>query len=354
MSNALGAFYRGRRVLVTGHTGFTGGWLVAWLKILGAKVCGYGLPPSSRPNFFDATILDRGITSIFADIRDRDTLANTFADFQPEIIFHAAAHCGPSEDPLEVFGINVTGTLNVLEEARLTGSAQAIVVLRGSQPVIHAPSKHGKGVGDWNQASHLDSQASARVFAESFFRDSRTSVAVANFPALIGGGDWNEWRFVPVLVHGLMSGQSLLVQDGGTFGCLHVLEAARACLHLGEEIFDSRSAVSRARKFSPPGQNSVSELDFARKVSACWGAEDIPIEIRKPQNQASPAKASRHQHDHPWTPALSLDQAIVWTVDWYKAHYAEPASAWRTTEDQIEQFAKLRVAQSMAGAATRV
>src|SRR5689334_2615330 len=90
MSHPLAAFYRGKRVLVTGHTGFTAGWLVAWLKLLGAKVCGYGLPPFTRPNFFDATLLDRGMTSVFADVRDRDALANAFADFQPEIVFHAA------------------------------------------------------------------------------------------------------------------------------------------------------------------------------------------------------------------------------------------------------------------------
>src|SRR5436309_939185 len=120
MPHPFAAFYRGKRALVTGHTGFTGGWLVAWLKLLGAKVCGYSLPPSSRPNFFDATLLDRGMTSVFADVRARDTLANTLADFQPEIIFHAA-QTASSRDPVDLYSTNVMGTINLLEEARLTG-----------------------------------------------------------------------------------------------------------------------------------------------------------------------------------------------------------------------------------------
>src|SRR5262245_24941048 len=131
MSQPFESFYRRKRVLVTGHTGFTGGWLVSWLKRLDAKVCGYGLPPVPRPNFFDAALLDRGISSVFADIRDRDALANIFSDFQPEIIFHTISVAN-LDDPIETYEINVAGTLHVLEEARLTGSVRSIIVLRES------------------------------------------------------------------------------------------------------------------------------------------------------------------------------------------------------------------------------
>ncbi len=129
-------FYRGKRVLVTGHTGFTGGWLVAWLKLLGAKVFGYGLPPATRPNLFDANLLDRGITSMFGDVRDRNALANAFAEFQPEIVIHYAAQSleqRSQRDPVETFATNVMGTVHVLEEARLTSSVRALVVVSGDQ-----------------------------------------------------------------------------------------------------------------------------------------------------------------------------------------------------------------------------
>ena len=134
MSHSFSDFYRGKRVLVTGHTGFEGGWAVAWLKLLGAQVCGYGLPPATRPNFFDATILDRGMTSIFGDIRDRNSLANTFTELQPEIVIHCA-QINPAQsfrEPVDAFSTNMLGTVHMLEEARMTPSVRAMV-LAGSR-----------------------------------------------------------------------------------------------------------------------------------------------------------------------------------------------------------------------------
>src|SRR5215472_16041572 len=131
MTHTLASFYRGKRVLVSGHTGFQGGWLVAWLRLLGAEVCGFGLPPATRPNFFDATILDRGITSLFADIRDRNALAAAFSELQPEIVIHCATQ-GDTEtarrDPVHTFATNVMGTVHILEEVRQTESVRALVI----------------------------------------------------------------------------------------------------------------------------------------------------------------------------------------------------------------------------------
>src|SRR5258708_4467572 len=130
MPHPFAAFYRGKRVLVAGHTGFAGGWLAAWLKLLGARVSGYGLPPSTRPNFFDATLLDRGMTSVFGDPRDRDALANAFADFQPEIVIHYAAQApahGAEIEPVETFATNVMGTGHILEEPRPIDSVRAVL-----------------------------------------------------------------------------------------------------------------------------------------------------------------------------------------------------------------------------------
>jgi CDP-glucose 4,6-dehydratase len=136
MSQVFADFYRGKRVLISGHTGFAGGWLAAWLKMLGARVSGYGAPPSTRPNFFDATLLDRGMTSIFGDLRNREALANVFADFQPEIVIHYATQI-PAEraqlDPVETFATNAMGTVHILEEARHIDSVRAVVVANTDQ-----------------------------------------------------------------------------------------------------------------------------------------------------------------------------------------------------------------------------
>ncbi len=353
MPHPFAAFYRGKRVLVTGHTGFIGGWLVAWLKLLGARVCGYSLPPSARPNFFDATLLDRAITSVFADVRGRDTLANTFADFQPEIVFHAAAQSDPATDAVEIFGTNIIGIINVLEEARLTGCARAIVVISGSHRGRHGEDSQGSA---GLRASHAAAELSVLALADSLFRESRTGIATAHVPYLIGGGDWTESRMLPALLHGLMSEQPIVIHDGSpVFYCCHVLDGARACLHLAEDLYTSGPAMAGAWNFSP-SDHHTSEEEFAKRFVSYWGREDAQVEVHRspaaaPTCRYSPVK----QQPYPgWRPALSLEEAIVWTVDWYKAYYADPPTVWRTTEAQIEQYAKLPFSQPAVLDATTV
>ena len=353
MPHPFAAFYRGKRVLVTGHTGFIGGWLVAWLKLLGARVCGYGLPPSARPNFFDATLLDRGITSLFADVRDRDALANAFADFQPEIVFHAAAH-SHSADPGEIFGINIMGTVNVLEEARLTGCARAVVVVSGSPRDLHGPDS--QALADLFSASHAAAELSVLALADSLFRGSRTGISTAHVPYLIGGGEWIESRLVPAILHGLISGQPIVIHDGSAmFPYFHVLDGVRASLHLAEDLYASGPAMSGAWNF-PPTDHETSEEECAKQFVSYWGREDAQLEIRRspaaaPTCRYSPVK----QQPYPgWHPALSPQEAIAWTVDWYKAYYADPPTVWRTTEAQIERYVELPFSHAAVLDATTV
>jgi CDP-glucose 4,6-dehydratase len=338
MSQLLASFYRGKRVLVTGHTGFTGGWLVSWLKFLDAKVCGYGLPPVSRPNFFDATLLDRGIRSAFADIRDREALANTFADFQPEIVFHAATQDnadGAQNDSIGLFETNVLGTLNLLEETQLTDCTRAIVVISDSQRPEYPAKNH------WHGSTQTIARESALAFAGAFFPGTSATIAIPRFPALIGGGDWSESRLCGRLVHALTSGEHITIRNT-PFTCLHVLEAVSACLHLAQQLFISRSAVLGSWDFSGY-QKEVSEVEIAKQFAALCPSEDLQTEIQAREavtHDVEPSTASVPQYAG-WKSALSLDDAIAWTADWYKAYLSDPASAWRTTESQIANYSAL-------------
>jgi CDP-glucose 4,6-dehydratase len=356
MAHSFAGFYRGKRVLVAGHTGFIGGWLVAWLKLLGAKALGYGLPPSARPNFFDATLLDRGITSVFADMRDRDTLANTFADFQPEIIFHAAQASPSCLDPVETFATNVMGTVNLLEEARLTGCVRAVVILGESQ-VASQPcnwqEKRAQASADLVRASHRAAELSALAFAEAFLRESHTGFAIAHLPSLIGGGDWSEARLVPAVLRSLCSGEPIVVRDG-LVQWAHVLEAARAGLNLAENLYTSPLDNCGAWEFCSADHELVSEFEFATKFGKHWGG-DVEIEVRKGEATAplGAVKTSKEKIYPGWTSALRLEEAVAWTVDWNKAFDSDPATAWRTTEAQIEEYAKLPLCQLAIPAATK-
>ena len=328
------SFYLGKRVLVTGHTGFTGGWLTACLKLMGAKVCGYGLPPSSRPNFFDAVVLDRGISSVFADIRDRETLANIFTDFQPEIVFHAVSARDP-QDPVELFGINVAGTVNLLEEARLTGSVRSLVVLTA----LPARNWNPLPQSGWRFSTESLREAYALAFAESFFRSSRTSLGIARLPALIGGGEWSESRLVGKLALSVLSGDAITLTEG-EFQCCHVLEAVAACLQYAEELFAS-SGTHNIRNFCNSDQ-TVSPVEFAKKFAASWGEADFQIEIQESEPAPFIATAgASNPESAQLSPPLSPDDAISWAVEWYKAFSANPPSAVSVTENQIQRYSKL-------------
>ncbi len=352
MPHPFAAFYRGKRVLVTGHTGFQGGWLVAWLKLLGAKVLGYGLPPSSRPNFFDATLLDRGISSVFGDVRDRNTLANAFTDFQPEIMIHCAWQSGQQRalrEPVETFATNLMGAVHVLEEARLTNSVRGVVLAASQSCYVDRNWFWGYreedmlGGDDPHSASLATAEVASSAYQRSFFQNRKASVATARLVSAIGGGDWAEERLVPNIVREITSGMPFVRDHGNSLRqWQHVLESARACLLLGQSLYEHRHAYSGPWNFAPPEEAAISERELAERFAKTWGAEitlaiqdaaaeelhSFRLNIRKAQTQLG------------WSTALDIDEAIYWTVEWYRAFYLDPASAWHTTEEQIEQYMK--------------
>lgn len=348
MPQSLAAFYRGKRVLVTGHTGFQGGWLVSWLKLLGVQVCGYGLPPASRPNFFDATVVDRGITSIFADIRDRNALATAFTEFQPEIVFHCAAQTrleSAIQDPVQTFAANTLGTIHFLDEIRQTRSVRAAVMTSHVEPY----QDRGWFWGDSKQALYSASEPVSSSFAcaelavsayiESFFSKTRTAVAVARIPNLIGGGDWAAGRLIPDLVRKITSNEPIVITASGVAPWLHVIEVARAYLLLGERLFDGR--LSGAWYFGPAESDTMQSSDLARSFAEHWGEVEIQIEPEagSDAHQLLDTIAARALG---WSPLLTIEEAIRWTVEWYRSYYSHPDSACRVTEEQINRYMRMQ------------
>ena len=365
MPHPFAGFYRGKRVLVTGHTSFGCGWLVAWLKMLGAHVFGYGPPPFTRPNFFDATLLDRGMTSIFGDVRDRNALANAFADFQPEIVIHGAAlpllqRACP--EPVETFATNVMGTVHILEEARLTGCVRAVVVLSSSSCYENRNwfwayrEEDSLGGADPCAASLAGAELVTFAYQRSFFQNSKTGVATARAPRAIGGGDWSENQIIPDTVRTLSSDQPTLVSDSSTLvPCWHVLDAARAYLLLAQRLYDSGQAFAGPWNFGPSEGDQISAQALASKFLKQWGCEKLS-ETQNDDDEPEPHPIrlnTRKAHTQlGWTPALRLDEAIAWTVAWYKPFLADPASAWRITEDQIDNYTRLTANQHISASAT--
>ncbi len=312
MSNSLSSFYRRKRVLVTGHTSFQGGWLVAWLKLLGTQVCGYGPPPSTRPNFFDATMLDRGITYVFGDL------------------------------------LNVMGTVHILEEARLTKSVRAVVVVTSDACYENVEGcREGDALGgnDAYGSSQGCAELASSAYAGTFFKDGTTSVATLRAADPIGGGDWSEGGVIPAIVLSVASGNEVVIHDGSRATTLqHVLETARACLVLGQHLYESGSNYSGPWNVAPPDEDTISTQELAEELTRHWGAGKPTLQRKRNASSTSHAprlnteKACEHLN---WKTALRLPDAIAWTVEWYRTFYTDPVSARRITEDQIKRYMKL-------------
>jgi CDP-glucose 4,6-dehydratase len=358
MAHPLAAFYNRKRVLVTGHTGFQGGWLVAWLKLLGTQICGFGLPPSTRPNFFDANILDRGITSIFADVRDRNALASAFADFQPEIVIHCAAHTSlesAHRDPVQTFATNTLGTVHVLEEARQTGSVRALVIASRAEKCGAGGWFWGYGkdnlldASDPSSASFACAELATSAYIESFFTESNTPVATARTAELIGGGDWAEGRVIPNAVRRIISDEKIMLDDTPAAAWLHVLDAARAYLLLSKKLYEDGQTFSGAWNFDAAESDMVSSHQLVKTFVKHWGDSEFSVESAS-ESSAKPGSAktvsrlntSKSQTLLGWTPALLMEDAIAWTAEWYRSYYSDPASAWQVTEDQIGRYMALK------------
>lgn len=349
MPPSLAEFYQGKRVLVSGHTGFAGGWLAAWLKQLGAKVSGYGSPPSTRPNFFDATLLDRGMTSIFGDLRDREALANIFAESQPEIVIHYAAQVSAQReqlDPVEAFATNVMGTVHILEEARHIEPLRAVVIATSDKCYgnggSHSEEDPVRG-DDPYTSSAACVELAVSAYIGSFFHDTKTAVATARTGSAIGGGDWADGELVPDLVRGIFSAQQTVISEPSAVRpWQHVLEPVRAHLLLAQQLFERGQDLSGAWNFGPRDEDAIAPRQLAERFVRQWGAGKLAFNqhetASEPAVRLNTQKAQTHLG---WKPVLPLEDAIVWTVEWYKAFYADPASSPRTTEDQIQRYMRL-------------
>jgi CDP-glucose 4,6-dehydratase len=354
----LAAFYRGKRVFVTGHTGFQGGWLAAWLKLLGANVSGYALPPATRPNFFDATLLDRGMTSIFGDIRDRNTLANTFAELQPEIVIHKAAQAlGPQSyrQPAETFAINAMGTVHVLEEARLTKSVRALVIVTSDLCYENRDWFWGHreddplGGHDPYSASKACAELAASAYIRAFFQETKTAVATARTGNVIGGGDWSEDRLIPDIVRAIISEKQITIRNGAVIhGWQHVLEPAGAYLLLAQRLYESGQAYSGPWNFGPKDENVKPVRVLAESFIKHWGTGQIgrtSEDLVPPGHESVLLCTKKARMQLGWTPVLNFDETVALATDWYRAFHADPASAWRTTEDQIHRYMRSAASQ---------
>ena len=325
--------YKGKRVLVTGHTGFKGGWLVLCLKHLGAKVCGYALEPNTNPNLFETAKVSKEIKNVIGDILDKNTLNKTFHDFKPEIVFHLAAQplvrLSYSE-PVKTYETNVIGTLKVLEAARETSSVKAFVNITTDKcyenKEVTRPYKEDDPFGGYDMYS--SSKGCAEIlsssYRRSFLQNDGYALATVRAGNVIGGGDWALDRLVPDCIRAIESNQVIEIRNPhATRPWQHVLEPLSGYLLLGHLLLTEGKKYAEGFNFGPDNKSILTVEEVAKQVIKSYGKGEIKIHKKDNLHEANLltldiTKAREVLH---WIPSLTVEQAIEKTVAWYKNFY---------------------------------
>jgi len=323
--------YRGRRVLLTGHTGFKGSWLALWLTELGADVTGLSLSPRGSPNHWD--LLGLKIAEHLIDVRDAPAVARLVRESQPEIVFHLAAQAivrRSYREPLDTWSTNVMGTANVLDACRQSGSVRAIVVVTTDKCYENRKQKRGYretdrlGGHDPYSASKAGAEIVAASYRKSFFEDAPSPLLVtARAGNVIGGGDWSEDRLIPDLIRALSSGDKLQIRSPKAIRpWQHVLESLAGYLLLGQKLFASERAFEGAWNFGPEDEQTWTVTDLLQHMGALW--PQVSWEVTKaPQPSETPLLCldSRKAHEQlGWRPVWTFDTAVKQTTQWYRRY----------------------------------
>lgn len=340
--------YKGKRVLVTGHTGFKGGWLTLWLKELGADVCGYALEPNSTPSMFAAAGVANGIRNVFGDILDRENLNKTFQDFQPEIVFHLAAQPLVRlsyAEPVLTYETNVIGTLNVLEAARKCGSVKAFVNVTTDK--CYENKEVARGYKEDEPMGGYDMYSSSKGCVEilsssyrrSFLKDGY-AMATARAGNVIGGGDWAADRLIPDCVRSIEAGQEIEIRNPvATRPWQHVLEPLSGYLLLGHLLDTQGTKFAQGFNLGPDPDSVLTVAEVARLTVEAYGKGRVRVHKRDDLHEANllMLDISKAKTVLGWTPTYAAPEAIVKTVEWYKRFYkSEPVRDF--TLRQIKEY----------------
>lgn len=342
------SFWRDRPVFVTGHTGFMGGWLCAWLTRLGANVHGYALPAPTQPSFHDAMALDGTVDSTIADIRDLSRLTMALRASRAEIVFHLAAQPLVRQayaDPVETYAVNVMGTVHLLEAMRRTNTARAAVIVTTDK--VYENLEQSTGYREADQLGGREPYGSSKTCAEiavSAFRRSyfigqdAPGIATVRAGNIIGGGDWACDRLVPDAARAFAGGKVLQIRNPAAVRpWQHVLDPVRGFLILAEKLTDNAGRWSSAWNFGPPETDARPVGWMADRLTHHWGkpaawnavASDGPHEARLLMLNSVKA-----QQELGWVTQWDADEAICKTVEWYKRFY-DGSDMRAMTERQI-------------------
>jgi len=332
MECKLNDFYRGKKVLITGHTGFKGSWLLTWLIQAGADVCGFSLAPYTQPNHFD--LLKFSFQNNFGNINDQEQFKEALQKFQPEIVFHLAAlalvHYS-FEHPVETFDTNVLGTMKVLEACRGYDSVKAIVcitsdkVYKLSDPRKSYTENDELGGADIYSASKSCAEILVASYRKTFLHRASLLLATARAGNVIGGGDWSPDRLIPDMMIAASNNQEVVIRNPDFIRpWQHVLDALSGYLVLGKKLLEGNNVHADAWNFGPMNEQEFTVRSIVEEASLYWEKIDPSYGTATKSFMESrsllidSAKAIERLQ---WAPVWKTQDALQKTIAWYREFY---------------------------------
>lgn len=325
-------FWRGRRVLLTGHTGFKGGWMSLWLERLGATVRGVALLPDSQPSLFETARIAGGLNSLIADVRDPAAIDAAVLDFAPSVVIHMAAQPlvrRGYEAPQETFATNLMGTVNVLDAVRRQPRPATTLIVTTDK--VYENLEHGEAYRESDRLGGRDPYSASKACAElavkayfaSYLKGAGAAVGVARAGNVIGGGDWSSDRLLPDLLSAFARGEAAVLRNPAAVRpWQHVLEPLQGYLLAVQTLAALSEGGLRAWNFGPDAGDARSVGEVARIAAAAWGKDARLVERSDPSApheaglltlNSDLAKAQLG-----WRPRLGLEQSVALTIDWWR------------------------------------
>lgn len=349
------SFWKGKRVIITGSTGFKGSWLSLWLNELGAEVVGYSLQAPTNPNIYDAINLKEKITHVYGDILDTNKLMSIFEKYKPEIVFHLAAQSlvrKSYDEPFETFNTNVMGTVNVFNAVRKSESVKVVVNVTSDKCYENKEWNWGyrenepMGGHDPYSCSKGCSELITNSFRKSYFSAQNVYVASVRAGNVIGGGDWAEDRLIPDVVKCLVKNKMPVIRNAYAIRpWQHVLEAISGYMLLAEKMWRHGSEYSEGWNFGPENDSMITVGEVAEQLINLWGMNEefiCDVDNQKQPHEAQFLKldCSKAKYKLGWSSKLTIKEALAWTIEWYKA-FENRVDMYAFTLSQVEKYEKL-------------